>query len=124
MENSSDISSFPIDVPISDLDGYAEVNVYPFLDANDDGEFNYGTEMSLNYQIPTISGKKTVANLNIVKSKCPVDGHTKREETKNALSEQEKLDKGFKERIFGAIKRFDLEGWGNEETRAKKKEKQ
>lgn len=69
VENSSDISSFPIDVPISDLDGYAEVNVYPFLDANDDGEFNYGTEMSLNYQIPTISGKKTVANLNIVKSK-------------------------------------------------------
>ena len=67
---------------------------------------------------------RTAANrngLNIVKSKCPVDGHTKREETKLALSEQEKLDKGFKERIFGAIKRFDLEGWGNEETRSKKK---
>lgn len=69
VENSSAISSFPIDIPISVLDGYAEVNVYPFLDANDDGEFNYGTEMSLNYQITTISGKKTVANLNIVKSK-------------------------------------------------------
>lgn len=69
VENSSDISSFPIDISISDLDEYAEVNVYPFLDENDDGEFNSGTEMSLNYQIPTISGKKTVANLNIVKSK-------------------------------------------------------
>lgn len=69
VENSSKISSFPIDIPISDLDEYAEVNVYPFLDENDDGEFNYGTEMSLNYKIPTISGKKTVANLNIVKSK-------------------------------------------------------
>lgn len=68
VENSSKISSFPIDIPI-DLDEYAEVNVYPFLDANNDGKFNYGTEMSLNYQIPTISGKKTVANLNIVKSK-------------------------------------------------------
>lgn len=62
-------------------------------------------------------------NLGIVKSKCPVDGHTKREETKNALSEQEKLDKGFKERIFGAIKRFDLEGWGNDETRERQKDK-
>lgn len=70
VENFSDILSFPIDdIPISVLDGYAEVNVYPFLDENNDGKFNYGTEMSLNYQIPTISGKKTVANLNIVKSK-------------------------------------------------------
>ena len=68
VENSSKISSFPIDIPI-DLDEYAEVNVYPFLDANNDGKFNNGTEMSLNYQIPTISEKKTVANLNIVKSK-------------------------------------------------------
>lgn len=70
VENFSDILSFPIDdIPISVLDGYAEVNVYPFLDENNDGKFNYGTEISLNYQIPTISGKKTVANLNILKSK-------------------------------------------------------
>ena len=70
VENFSDILSFPIDdIPISVLDGYAAVHVYPFLDENNDGKFNYGTEISLNYQIPTISGKKTVANLNIVKSK-------------------------------------------------------
>lgn len=63
-------------------------------------------------------------NLGIVKSKCPVDGHTKREETKIALAEREKVDKGFKDRIFGAIKRADIEGWGTEETREKAKLKQ
>lgn len=62
-------------------------------------------------------------NLGVVKSKCPVDGHTKREETKIALAEREKIDKGFKDRIFGAIKRADLDGWGNDEIREKLKNK-
>ena len=60
-------------------------------------------------------------NLNVVKSRCPADGHTKREETKLALEQREKLDKGFKDRIFGAIKRADLDGWATPEIRLKNK---
>ena len=62
-------------------------------------------------------------NLQVIKSKCPVDGHTKREEMKIALAQREKDDKGFKDRIFGAIKRSDLDGWATEEIREKNKNK-
>lgn len=48
----------------------------------------------------------------VVKSKCPVDGHTQREVTKNFLAEREKLDKGFTDRIFGAMRRNGKDGWG------------
>ena len=50
--------------------------------------------------------------LEIVKSKCPVDGHTMREETKNFLAEREKLDRGFTDRLFGAMRRAGIDGWG------------
>lgn len=50
--------------------------------------------------------------MNVVKSKCPVDGHTKREEMKNFLAEREKLDHGFTDRIFGAMRRAGIDGWG------------
>lgn len=53
------------------------------------------------------------SGISIVKSKCPVDGHTKREEMKNILREQEKIDNGIKDRIFGAMRRFDLDGWAS-----------
>ena len=51
-------------------------------------------------------------NLEVVKSKCPADGHTKREETKNFLWEREREDDGFTDRIFGAMRRSDIDGWG------------
>lgn len=51
-------------------------------------------------------------NLPIVKSKCPADGHTSREDTKNFLAEREKLDNGFKYRLFGALRRSGIDGWG------------
>lgn len=51
-------------------------------------------------------------NINVVKSKCPVDGHTKREEMKNYLMEMERKDNGFTERMFGALRRSGLDGWG------------
>lgn len=50
--------------------------------------------------------------LEVVKSKCPVDGHTKREEMKNFLAERERLDRGFTDRIFGAMRRSGIDGWG------------
>lgn len=51
-------------------------------------------------------------NLNIVQSKCPMDKHTKRQEIKDWLYSMEKQDKGFTIRLFGAMHRADLNGWG------------
>ncbi len=52
------------------------------------------------------------SGLEVVKSKCPADGHTSREETKRFLAERNKADKGFSDRIFGAMRRAGLDGWG------------
>jgi len=51
-------------------------------------------------------------NVNVVKSKCPVDGHTSREKMKEFLKNCEKSDKGFTDRIFGAMRRSGVDGWG------------
>ena len=54
----------------------------------------------------------------IVKSKCPADHTTVRQETKDWLRDMEKKDKGFKIRIFGALRRSGVNGWGfSEETK-------
>ena len=50
--------------------------------------------------------------LPIVKSVCPADGHTNRQRTKDFLAEADKTYEGIKNRIFGAMQRFDLDGWG------------
>ena len=50
--------------------------------------------------------------LPVVKSKCPADGHTNRESTKEFLRQKEKEDPGFKERLFGALRRSGIDGWG------------
>ena len=50
--------------------------------------------------------------LEIVKSKCPADGHTSRERTKQFLAERSRQDKGFSYRLFGAMRRAGLDGWG------------
>lgn len=52
------------------------------------------------------------AGLEVVKSKCPADGHTKREEMKEFIKEREKQDKGFADRVFGAMRRANVDGWG------------
>lgn len=51
-------------------------------------------------------------NLPVVKSVCPADGNTERERTKEFLREREKLDPGFTYRLFGAMRRAGLDGWG------------
>lgn len=51
-------------------------------------------------------------DLEIVKNKCPVDGKTNRQITKEFLAKKEKSDPGFKDRIFGAIRRKNINGWG------------
>ena len=51
------------------------------------------------------------SNIPIVKSICPADKITNRQKTKEFLSEMERNDKGFKERIFGAMKKANVDGW-------------
>lgn len=52
------------------------------------------------------------SDLKIVKSQCPVDGHTNREVTKNFISKMDKENSGFSDRIFGAMRRSNIDGWG------------
>ena len=54
--------------------------------------------------------------LPIVKSKCPADGHTNRQRTKEFLAEMERKDRGFKDRIFGAMCRGNIDGWGGSDN--------
>lgn len=51
-------------------------------------------------------------DIKVVKSKCPADGRTKRQEMKEYLAEKERNDKGYKDRIFGALRRSGIDGWG------------
>lgn len=51
-------------------------------------------------------------NFPVVKSKCPADKTTQRQVTKEWLSEMERKDKGFKIRMFGALRRSGIDGWG------------
>lgn len=53
--------------------------------------------------------------IQIVKSKCPADGKTKREEMKAFLRQREYEDKGFTDRLFGALRRSGVNGWGFKE---------
>ncbi len=58
-----------------------------------------------------IKGAARRNGLEIVKSKCPADGHTARETTKQFLAERNRSDKGFSDRLFGAMRRAGLDGW-------------
>lgn len=51
------------------------------------------------------------AELPVVKSSCPADGNTEREEMKKLLSSLEKQNKGLRYRIFGAIQRGEIDGF-------------
>ena len=50
-------------------------------------------------------------NLPVVKSPCPADGHTEREEMKKLLDSLERQHKGLRHRIFGAICRGEVDGF-------------
>lgn len=49
--------------------------------------------------------------LPVVKSPCPADGHTEREEMKKLLDSLERQHKGLRHRIFGAICRGEIDGF-------------
>ena len=49
--------------------------------------------------------------LPVVKSPCPADGNTEREEMKQLLHRLEQKNKGLRYRIFGAIQRGEVDGF-------------
>lgn len=51
------------------------------------------------------------AELPVVKSSCPADGNTEREEMKKLLASLERKNKGLRYRIFGAIQRGEIDGF-------------
>jgi len=54
---------------------------------------------------------KNSHNLPVVKNPCPVDGYTKREDTKQLISKLQAENKGLRERLFNAIKEGNIPGW-------------
>lgn len=52
--------------------------------------------------------------LPVIKSACPADGHTNRQRIKDFLADMERKDHGFKDRLFGAMCRGNIDGWGTE----------
>lgn len=54
--------------------------------------------------------------LPIVHNPCPVDGNTKREEIKQLIRTLEHQNHGVRQRIFGAIQRYPLRGWGIDDS--------
>lgn len=53
-------------------------------------------------------------NLPIVKSKCPADKHSNREETKKLLQELEIRYPALRQKLVGAMQRGNISGWGIE----------
>lgn len=58
-----------------------------------------------------VIGFRNKYSLPVVKGKCPVDGHTKRQYAKELLRELNKEHLGTKERMFHAILTGDIKGW-------------
>lgn len=58
-----------------------------------------------------VIGFKNKYNLPIVKSKCPVDGYTKRQYAKELVKQLNTEHPGAKNRMFTAILNGDIEGW-------------
>lgn len=54
-------------------------------------------------------------NFKVVKSICPADKTTVRQQTKEFLAEMEAKDKGFKLRMFTALRKSGVNGWGYKE---------
>lgn len=59
-------------------------------------------------------------SLPIVKSRCPADGVTLRQTMKEKLAAMETENPGVTEKIFGALVRSGLDGWGKDEVKGKK----
>ena len=58
-----------------------------------------------------IVGFRNKMNLPVVKSACPMDGHSKREYAKHLVIQLKKEHKGARDRMFRAIMDGNMEGW-------------
>ncbi len=54
--------------------------------------------------------------LPIVAHSCPADGKTTRQDMKNMLQSLNKENRGVKKRVFGALIRSGIDGWGHQES--------
>ncbi len=52
------------------------------------------------------------AELPVIRSVCPANGHTEREEMKRMLSEWERRHRGLRHRIYGAMQKANISGLG------------
>ena len=57
----------------------------------------------------------------IVKSTCPMDGVTNRQNMKNFISERCKTDPSFRQKSLNAFQKKDLDGWGIKNTNRRNK---
>ena len=69
-----------------------------------------------------VIGFKNKYNLPVVKSKCPVDGYTKRQYAKELLKQLNIEHPGVRERMFHAIMTGDISGWPQRVIRDRGKE--
>lgn len=61
------------------------------------------------------------SDLPVLSSPCPMDKNSDRERVKTLLAGLEKDSKGLKYRIFGAMQRSDIDGFGTKETQTEEK---
>jgi tRNA(Ile)-lysidine synthase TilS/MesJ len=60
---------------------------------------------------PIVLGACNKSGFEVIKSPCPVDKLTERQRVKDFIDAREKEDKGFKQRIFGALRRSGVDNW-------------
>ena len=53
-------------------------------------------------------------HLPVVKSECPVDGHTCRQSTQELVKDLEKQFPDLRRKVMGALQRADIDGWGKQ----------
>ena len=61
-----------------------------------------------------IIGFKNKYNLPVCKNPCPADGNTKREYAKNLVRQLNAENPGVRERIFTAVSKSTINGWGDD----------
>ena len=81
--------------PVTDLDRMGVTQIRPMLYIHEKTVDNFAARMELP----------------VVKNRCPVDKHTKREEIKELVYELSQRYPDLKERIFGAMQRLPLPEW-------------
>lgn len=54
-------------------------------------------------------------HLPVVKSECPVDGHTCRQSTQELIKDLEKQFPDLRKKVMGALQRANIDGWGKQE---------